>query len=124
MTGFSPRERVASSWNALVIRERPTAEEAEQIKSAKSQRGVQMAVDVLRRVVAVGFYADCAAALLEDGSRQEDIWGLDWLPDSKQVLFDKSPLNIRPNAGNGSMTINDPHVRALVEEIVRARLES
>ena len=129
MTGWSGRMRVASSRKALVIRERPTAEETEQIhKSAKSQSGVQVAVDIVRRVVAVplpdqGFYADCEAALLEEGSRQENIYGVGWLPDSKQVLFGESPLNTRPAVGHSSMAVEDPGLRAKIEEVIRERFE-
>lgn len=127
MTGFSPRERVASSRGVYVIKELATAEQAEEVhKLVKSQTAVSVAVDVRRQAVAVGrgLDDDRAVALKEDGSLPEDIWGVVWLPKSKEVLFDKSPLNIRPNTENSSiMTIEDLDVRAAIEKIVRARLE-
>ncbi|MGH7585293.1 MAG: DUF5674 family protein [Gemmatimonadales bacterium] len=30
-------------------------------------------------------HADCEAVLLEAGSRQDDIWGADWVPSSQEV---------------------------------------
>ena len=45
---------------------------------------VKLAVDVGRALAAGGgaLHADCEALLLEDGSRQEDVWGADWVPSS------------------------------------------
>jgi hypothetical protein len=85
---------------------------------------VKLAVDVRRAVLAGGgeLHADCEQVLLEDGSRQEDIWGADWLPFSQEVQFE-ALINIRPRQNNPSMTILDPVVRARVETIVRQLLE-
>jgi hypothetical protein len=43
---------------------------------------IKLAVDVEREILAGGggLQSDAEWALLEDGSRQEDIWGADWLP--------------------------------------------
>jgi hypothetical protein len=60
---------------------------------------------------------------LEQGSQQQDIWGADWIPDSREVRFE-SLINIRPKRGNPSMTLQDAKVRERVEAIVRARLET
>ncbi|MBM4432002.1 MAG: hypothetical protein FJ026_16885 [Chloroflexi bacterium] len=85
---------------------------------------VKLAVDVGREVLAGGgeLHADCEWVLLEDGSRQEDIWGADWLPFSQEVQFE-ALINIRPRQSNLSMTILDPAIRARVETIVRQLLE-
>jgi hypothetical protein len=83
---------------------------------------IKLAVDIRQRVVAGGgmLHADCEAALIDNGSHQEDIWGADWIPESREVRFE-SLINIRPKAGNRSLTITDPGVRATVEAIVRER---
>lgn len=84
---------------------------------------IKLAVDVRRGVLAGGglLHADCEAALLEDGSLQEDIWGADWIPDTRQVRYE-ALINVRPRQGNLSMAIQDPRIRARVEEIVRSLL--
>ena len=89
------------------------------------QTYIKLAVDVCRQVVAGGgiLHADCEAVLLEDGSRQEDVWGADWILESREVRFE-SLINIRPKRGNRSLHIEDPAVRTLVESVVRARLET
>lgn len=85
---------------------------------------VELAVDVRREILAGGgeLHADCEQELLEDGSRQEDIWGADWLPASQEVQFE-ALINIRPRQNNRSMTILNPAIRLRVETIARRLLE-
>ena len=79
---------------------------------------IKLAVDIERGVLAGGgaMHADCEAALLEDGSQQEFIWGADWNPSAQQVTFE-SLINIRPRQQNPSMEILDPKNREQVAEI-------
>ena len=83
---------------------------------------IKLAVDIKREVVAGGgmLHADCEAVLLDDGSKQEDIWGADWLPDSKEVRFE-ALINIRPRQANRSMIIEDEKVRNKVEKVVKKK---
>ena len=85
---------------------------------------IKMTVDVKRGILAGGgeYHADCEEVLLEDGSRQEDIWGADWYPESKTVQFG-ALINIRPRQGNRGMEIEDPKLRTKIETIVRQLLE-
>lgn len=64
----------------------------------------------------------CEQVLLDDGSRQENIWGADWLPDEKTVRFE-ALINIRPRQNNRMMTIQDPNMRMRIEKIVRSIFE-
>jgi len=86
---------------------------------------VKLAVDVQRGILAGGgtLHADCEAVLIEDGSRQEDVWGADWNPLAQQVTFE-SLINIRPRQQNPSLEILSPVVRERVAQIVRQLLES
>ena len=79
---------------------------------------VKLAVDIERGVLAGGgaMHADCEALLLEDGSKQEFVWGVDWNPSAQQVTFE-SLINIRPRQNNPSMEILDPRIREQVTEI-------
>ena len=83
---------------------------------------IKLAVDIKRGVVAGGgmLHADCEAVLLDDGSKQIDIWGADWLPDSKEVRFE-ALINIRPRQNNRSMTIQDKKICDKIEKIVKER---
>lgn len=84
---------------------------------------IKLAVDIEREVVVrVGIlHADCEAVLLEDGSKQEDIWGADWYPDTNEIRCE-ALINIRPRQNNRSMRIEDKKIRLKVEEIIKKRL--
>ncbi len=76
---------------------------------------VKAAIDVERRVMAVGaeLHSDEEAALLEDGSRQADVWGINLYPSEVGdgfIEFD-SMINIRPVQGNRSRGIEDEGLR-------------
>jgi len=82
-------------------------------------------VDVSREIMAVGgeLHADEEAALLQDGARQADLWGINLypgLPLPDFIEFD-SMINVRPSQGNRSRGIEDAAVRRQIEEVV-ARL--
>jgi hypothetical protein len=85
---------------------------------------VKCVVDVERGVVAVGgeMHADAEQALLEDGSRQADLWGANYYPGRglEGCLECSALINIRPGQGNRSMEIQDPAVRERVRELARA----
>jgi len=85
---------------------------------------IKLAVDIQRGVLAGGgaLHADCEAVLIEDGSRQEDVWGADWNPAAQQVTFE-SLINIHPRQNNPSLEVLDPAVRDRVAGIVRQLLE-
>lgn len=106
-----------------VVAERATPQQIQEML-AGLKTYIKLAVDVKREILAGGgaLHADCEAALLEDGSQQKDIWGADWIPASQEVRFE-SLINIRPSAGNRSLTIADPALRDTVGAIVRERLQ-
>ena len=85
---------------------------------------VKYVVDVERGVAAVGgeMHADAEQALLEDGSRQADLWGANYYPGRgrEECIEYTSLINIRPAQGNRSMAIQDPAVRERVRELTWA----
>ena len=105
-----------------VIRTHTTVQERRDMLETL-QTYIKLAVDVRRRVVAGGgaMHADAEAALLEDGSRQADVWGADWVPKGNTVRFE-SLINIRPKQDNRSMAIVDPALRSTIESIILERI--
>jgi len=85
---------------------------------------VKFVVDVARGVAAVGgeLHADEEALLLDDGSRQDDLWGANYYPGRGEdgCLEYTALINIRPSQGNRSMVIEDDGVRSRVREIAFA----
>lgn len=87
---------------------------------------VKGVVDVERAVIAIDadLHADLEALLLEDGSRQEDLWGINFYPDIPEnefVEFD-SLINIRPSQGNRSRTVEDARIRMKILAVVSERI--
>ncbi len=100
-----------------IIRDKVTSEQVkEMLEMLKAY--IKLAVDIERGILAGGgaMHADCESILLDDGSRQEFIWGADWDPSAQLVTFE-SLINIRPRQNNPSMEILDPQVREKVTAI-------
>jgi len=104
-----------------IIKNKASADEVKEMLGSLNSY-IKLAVDIKRGVAAGGgmLHADCEAVLLDDGSKQENIWGADWLPDSKEVRFE-ALINIRPRQNNRSMIIEDEKTRDKVEKIVKKR---
>ena len=81
-------------------------------------------VDVERGVIGLGgeMHADAEQLLLEDGSRQADLWGANYYPGRGREggIEYTSLINIRPAAGNRSMEIQDPALRERVRDLTWA----
>ncbi len=100
-----------------LLRERATpAQIEEMLEELKGY--IKLAVDVDRGLLAGGgaLHADCEAVLLEDGSRQEDVWGADWIPSTQEVRFE-ALINIRPRQGNLSLTVEDSELCGRIEQV-------
>lgn len=83
---------------------------------------VKAVVDVERRILAVDgeLHADEEALLLENGSRQDDLWGINIYPELEEpdrIEFD-SVINIRPSRGNRSRGVDNPIIREKIVQVV------
>ncbi|HSJ65399.1 MAG TPA: DUF5674 family protein [Gemmatimonadaceae bacterium] len=85
---------------------------------------VKAVVDVGRRIMAVGgeLHSDQEAQLLEDGSRQSDLWGINLYPAERgdELIEFDSMINVRPSVGNRSRSVEDPSLRQRLAEIVHS----
>lgn len=84
---------------------------------------VKGVVDVHRRMLALGgeLHSDEESVLLDDGSEQHDLWGINlypeqW-PDDDWVEFD-SMINVRPAANNRSRGVEDENTRKMIRDVV------
>ena len=105
-----------------VLREPATAQQVKEMLEVH-EHFIKVAVDVRTGLLAGGgeFHADCEAALVEHGSERTDVWGADWIPDEKGVRFG-ALINIRPRV-NTSMDVQDPALRARIEQAIRRLLD-
>lgn len=102
---------------------------AELRELAKARFGdmVKAVVDVARGIMAAGgeLHSDEEALLLEDGSTQNDLWGINLYPEetgADWVEFD-SMINVRPSQGNRSRSVENAAtretIRAVVQRLIR-----
>lgn len=87
---------------------------------------VKGVVDVEKQIIAIdaGLHADLETFLLEKGSKQENLWGINLYPeleDSDFLEFD-SMINIRPAQSNRSRGVDDENIRNLISGIVKKRI--
>lgn len=110
------------------VRESVTRAELGAMADAMFGDMVKAVVDLERGLMVIGgeMHSDEETALLDDGSRQEHLWGINLYPAATGDDFIEydSMINVRPRAGNRSRSVEDSAVRAaivaLVARLVRA----
>lgn len=84
---------------------------------------VKAYVDVNRKIIVVDMdmHVDGEQYLLENGSAQDDLWGINLKPDlfgtDEFIEFD-SMINIRPRQNNPTRDIIDERIRQSIRELV------
>lgn len=104
----------------LIVRESLSRDELR--RYALDGSFVKAVVDCARNIMAIGgeLHADEEHQLLTEGSRQEDLWGINLYPDrttSDWIEFD-SMINIRPRQGNRSRSIEDIALQKRIYTVV------
>ena len=84
---------------------------------------VKAAVDVERKIIAIGgeLHADAEAMLINYGSEQKNIWGINIYPKKSEqewIEFD-SMINLKPHYGNRSRDVENSEIREKIKSIVR-----
>ena len=87
---------------------------------------VKAVVDVERGelVVDAELHSDQEAYLLESGSKQENLWGINIYPGltgEEMIEFD-SMINLRPSQGNRSRGVEDEEIQKRIIEIVNSKI--
>ncbi|MCX7917125.1 MAG: DUF5674 family protein [bacterium] len=88
---------------------------------------VKVVVDTEKEIMVVGgeLHSDEEALLLEKGSKQENIWGINIYPNEKEekfVEFD-SIINIRPSFGNKSIMVEKEEIRWKIIKILKELID-
>jgi hypothetical protein len=83
---------------------------------------VKAVVDIKLQIIAIGGYmhADEERLLLEEGSMQDNLWGINIYPDKDRknwIEFD-SMINIRSRQNNRSRGVEDLDIQKKIIEIV------
>lgn len=111
-----------------IVREHTTRAELTVLAEERFGAFVKAVVDLRRGVMAVGgqLHADQEQVLLDDGSGQDDLWGVNLYPGEAReswIEFD-SMINVRPAAGNRSRSVEDPMLRSRITDLVNTLVPS
>ena len=83
---------------------------------------IKAVVDVEKQIMALDaeLHADLEALLIEKGSRQENLWGINLYlekPSEERIEY-TALINIRPSQDNPCMEIENTEIRKKIEELV------
>lgn len=83
---------------------------------------VKAVVDIDMKILAINaeLHADLEKMLIENGSAQESLWGINLYPEVKGdnfIEFD-SLINISPRRNNFSRDVEDPNIQKTIRDIV------
>lgn len=88
---------------------------------------IKAVVDVDKKLLAIDaeLHADLEALLLDNGSKQADLWGVNLYPEMSGddfIEFD-SMINMRPSQGNKSRGVEDKNLQKKIVEIVNLKVK-
>jgi hypothetical protein len=110
-----------------IVQKTVTLKELKALAAATFGDMVKGVVDIERELIAVDaeLHADLEALLLENGSKQNNLWGINFYPDLEGddlIEFD-SMINMRPSQNNRSRGVESESTRNKIFEIVRKQVQ-
>lgn len=111
-----------------ILTQRINRDELNGLNSGYFDDMIKAVVDVEKEVIAVDaeLHADIEGFLLDEGSQQADLWGINFLTDEDEieefVEFD-SLINIRPKQDNRSRYVESESIRNKILEVVEKWIE-
>ena len=111
----------------MIIAEKITVDELRTMSKKLSESLVKGVVDVSCRLLVVdaGLHADEELFLIDSGSEQGNLWGINLWPDlygTDEFIEYDSMINIRPLQNNRSRGVEDSELRRLITEIVAEKI--
>lgn len=112
----------------MIILDRPVSrEELSKLAENFYEDMIKGVVDVGQELLALDaeLHSDLEGMLLREGSRQEDLWGINLYPgveDEDFLEFD-SLINIRPRQGNRSRGVENEEIQERIRTIVNKYIQ-
>ena len=109
-----------------IVEDKITISQLKEIASEKFGNLIKAVVDIENEILVIDadLHSDQEAFLLNKGSKQEDLWGINIYPDNDhkdRVEFD-SMINLRPSFGNFSRGVENPKDQEKILEIVNSKI--
>lgn len=113
----------------MIIKVLENAISADELREIAKEYYVDMikgVADISKEIIAVGgeYHMDANMKILENGSVQNDVWGFNFFfdrPQDDRIEF-TSLINIRPQAGNKSMEVEDEAIREKMRDIINRKI--
>jgi len=110
-----------------IIRDTVSRDTLQEMATQQFGDMVKAVVDVEQGIMAIGgeLHSDEEAILLDHGSLQGNLWGINLYPEKSTeewIEFD-SMINVRPSAGNRSRYVESGEIRETVTRIVQRLVE-
>jgi hypothetical protein len=106
-----------------IIRDSLSLGELQEMASGRFGNMVKVVADIDRGLLAVDaeLHSDLEALLLQDGSKQKNLWGINLYPEilGDDFLEFDSMINLRPSQGNSSRGVENEAVRAKISALVQ-----
>ena len=121
------RNRLSIVMDIQIIRQVITKQTLQEMAMHQFGDMVKAVVDVEQGTMAIGgeLHSDEEAALLDQGSQQKHLWGINLYPDQPHpawIEFD-SMINVRPSQGNRSRSVERADIRETIIAIVHRLTE-
>lgn len=109
--------------NIIIVSKEITKKELKKIAEKGFGDFVKAVVDIEFGIMAIGgeLHADEEAVLLENNSKQRNLWGINFYPgepEDKWIEYD-SMINIRPSQGNNSRNVESEEIRENIIRVVK-----
>ena len=110
-----------------IITQSIVLDELQQMAAGLFGNLVKAVVDIDREMIAVDaeLHSDLEALLLEDGSKQQSLWGINFYPEVQGgdfIEFD-SMIKMRLSQGNRSRGVDDEKIREKILSVVQKRVK-
>jgi len=110
-----------------IVTEKIKLSELQEMAAVMFGNMVKAVVDIKKEIMAVDaeLHSDEEALLIKEGSKQDDIWGINIYPEllaDERIEFD-SMINLRPRLSNRTRGIDDPQIRSRIISIVKRLIE-
>jgi len=110
----------------LIIKTSITNNELNSIAKVIFGDMIKAVVDIEKEIIAIDaeLHSDLEALLLENGSKQENLWGVNFYPEivGEDFLEFDSMINIRPSQNNRSRGVESELIQDKITEIVNKRV--
>jgi hypothetical protein len=109
-----------------IVEKRIRTKELKEMSSKMFGNLVKAVVDIENGILVVDaeLHADEEAYLLQLGSKQENLWGINIYPElpvGDRIEFD-SMINLRPSCGNNSRGVENEEIRTKILKITNSKI--